>query len=117
MCNPSLPTGPLPGFKQTPKKEKRKKRFASPAHTCDFRLNYQKKKTKKKNASSQDSCFLYRTKGEGILGKERKTKKSKKMKALGWWLMLVGSLRLASVWFGFVDIWALRLAVFSNTTS
>lgn len=45
MCNPSLPTGPLPGFKQTPKKEKRKKWFASPAHTCDFRLNYQKKKT------------------------------------------------------------------------
>ncbi|KHG09873.1 hypothetical protein F383_12261 [Gossypium arboreum] len=39
------------------------------------------------------------------------------MKALGWWLMLVGSLRLASVWFGFFDIWALRLAVFSNTTS
>ncbi|KAJ6391326.1 hypothetical protein OIU77_025330 [Salix suchowensis] len=39
------------------------------------------------------------------------------MKALGWWLMLVGSLRLASVWFGFVDIWALRLAVFSKATS
>lgn len=39
------------------------------------------------------------------------------MKALGWWLMLVGSLRLASVWFGFFDIWALRLAVFSSTTS
>ncbi|KAJ7007051.1 hypothetical protein NC653_006189 [Populus alba x Populus x berolinensis] len=39
------------------------------------------------------------------------------MKALGWWLMLVGSLRLASVWFGFFDIWALRLAVFSNTTN
>uniref|UniRef100_A0A9I9CH18 Ergosterol biosynthetic protein 28 n=1 Tax=Cucumis melo TaxID=3656 RepID=A0A9I9CH18_CUCME len=38
------------------------------------------------------------------------------MKLLGWWLMLVGSLRLASVWFGFFDIWALRLAVFSNTT-
>ncbi|KAB5568825.1 hypothetical protein DKX38_002618 [Salix brachista] len=38
------------------------------------------------------------------------------MKALGWWLMLVGSLRLASVWFGFVDIWALRLAVFSKAT-
>ncbi|OAY81426.1 Ergosterol biosynthetic protein 28 [Ananas comosus] len=30
------------------------------------------------------------------------------MKGLGWWLMLVGSLRLASVWFGFFDIWALR---------
>ncbi|KAA3453958.1 ergosterol biosynthetic protein 28 [Gossypium australe] len=43
-------------------------------------------------------------------------RKTKKMKALGWWLMLVGSLRLASVWFGFFDIWALRLAVFSNTT-
>ncbi|KAJ6391327.1 hypothetical protein OIU77_025330 [Salix suchowensis] len=39
------------------------------------------------------------------------------MKALGWWLMLVGSLRLASVWFGFVDIWALRLAVFSKATT
>ncbi|CAH2041812.1 unnamed protein product [Thlaspi arvense] len=38
------------------------------------------------------------------------------MKLLGWWLMLVGSLRLASVWFGFFDIWALRLAVFSKTT-
>ncbi|MBA0693514.1 hypothetical protein Goari_003884 [Gossypium aridum] len=38
------------------------------------------------------------------------------MKALGWWLMLVGSLRLASVWFGFFDIWALRLAVFSSTS-
>ncbi|KAL0432618.1 UNVERIFIED_CONTAM: Ergosterol biosynthetic protein 28 [Sesamum latifolium] len=38
------------------------------------------------------------------------------MKLLGWWLMLVGTLRLASVWFGFFDIWALRLAVFSQTT-
>ncbi|KAL3634115.1 hypothetical protein CASFOL_021169 [Castilleja foliolosa] len=37
------------------------------------------------------------------------------MKLLGWWLMLVGTLRLASVWFGFFDIWALRLAVFSQT--
>ncbi|KAL0915712.1 hypothetical protein M5K25_013164 [Dendrobium thyrsiflorum] len=37
------------------------------------------------------------------------------MKPLGWWLMLVGTLRLASVWFGFFDIWALRLAVFSKT--
>ena len=39
------------------------------------------------------------------------------MRPLGWWLMLVGSLRLASVWFGFFDIWALRLAVFSQTDS
>ncbi|KAM7479081.1 hypothetical protein LguiA_027294 [Lonicera macranthoides] len=39
------------------------------------------------------------------------------MKALGWWLMLVGSLRLVSVWFGFFDIWALRLAVFSKSKS
>ncbi|KAH6796177.1 hypothetical protein C2S51_037163 [Perilla frutescens var. frutescens] len=38
------------------------------------------------------------------------------MKLLGWWLMLVGTLRLASVWFGFFDIWALHLAVFSKTT-
>ncbi|KAI5314939.1 hypothetical protein L3X38_044115 [Prunus dulcis] len=37
------------------------------------------------------------------------------MKALSWWLMLVGSLRLVSVWFGFFDIWALRLAVFSQS--
>ncbi|XP_073107656.1 ergosterol biosynthetic protein 28 isoform X1 [Elaeis guineensis] len=37
------------------------------------------------------------------------------MRALGLWLMLVGSLRVASVWFGFFDIWALRLAVFSQT--
>ncbi|KAJ6839382.1 ergosterol biosynthetic protein 28 [Iris pallida] len=36
------------------------------------------------------------------------------MRPLGWWLMLVGSLRLASVWFGFFDIRALRL-LFSNT--
>ncbi|KAH0916613.1 hypothetical protein HID58_031059 [Brassica napus] len=39
------------------------------------------------------------------------------MKGLGYWLMVVGSLRLASVWFGFFNIWALRLAVFSQTTS
>ncbi|QCE16024.1 hypothetical protein DEO72_LG11g3037 [Vigna unguiculata] len=39
------------------------------------------------------------------------------MKALGWWLIAVGTLRLASVWFGFFDIWALRLAVFSKTTT
>lgn len=38
------------------------------------------------------------------------------MKALGWWLIAVGTLRLISVWFGFFDIWALRLAVFSKTT-
>ncbi|XP_057867906.1 ergosterol biosynthetic protein 28 isoform X2 [Cryptomeria japonica] len=38
-----------------------------------------------------------------------------KMKALSWWLMLVGVVRLSSVWFGFFDIWALRLAVFSQT--
>ncbi|CAN6685442.1 unnamed protein product [Malus baccata var. baccata] len=37
------------------------------------------------------------------------------MKALSWWLMVVGSLRLVSVWFGFFDIWALRLAVFSKS--
>ena len=39
----------------------------------------------------------------------------KSVPALGWWLMLVGSLRLASVWFGFFNIWALRVAVFSQT--
>ncbi|KAM3368436.1 hypothetical protein ACQJBY_016776 [Aegilops geniculata] len=38
----------------------------------------------------------------------------KSVPALGWWLMLVGSLRLASVWFGFFNIWALRVAVFSQ---
>ncbi|MED6136485.1 hypothetical protein PIB30_056535 [Stylosanthes scabra] len=38
------------------------------------------------------------------------------MKVLGWWLLVVGTLRLASVWFGFFNIWALRLGVFSNTT-
>lgn len=38
------------------------------------------------------------------------------MEALGWWLMLVGSLRLASVWFGYFDIWALRLAVYSKSS-
>uniref|UniRef100_A0A0D6R8W6 Ergosterol biosynthetic protein 28 n=1 Tax=Araucaria cunninghamii TaxID=56994 RepID=A0A0D6R8W6_ARACU len=37
------------------------------------------------------------------------------MKGLSWWLMLVGMARLSSVWFGFFDIWALRLAVFSRT--
>eukprot|EP00250_Pteridium_aquilinum_P004878 c15063_g1_i1 orf=136-528(+) len=38
------------------------------------------------------------------------------MRALGWWLSIVGFLRLSSVWFGFRDIWALRMAVFSKTT-
>ncbi|KAJ7514892.1 hypothetical protein O6H91_23G065100 [Diphasiastrum complanatum] len=38
------------------------------------------------------------------------------MRALGWWLILVGLLRLSAVWFGFFDIWALRLAVFSNSS-
>ncbi|KMS99670.1 hypothetical protein BVRB_1g021760 [Beta vulgaris subsp. vulgaris] len=37
------------------------------------------------------------------------------MKALSWWLILLGLLRLASVWFGFFDIWALRRAVFAQT--
>jgi hypothetical protein len=58
--------------------------------------------------------MINESKGNERRGKERQ---SKKMKALGWWLMIVGSLRLASVWFGFFDIWALRLAVFSKTTS
>ena len=43
--------------------------------------------------------------------------KKKGVPPLGWWLMLVGSLRLASVWFGFFDIWALRVAVFSQAES
>lgn len=47
---------------------------------------------------------------------EENGEKGREMELLGWWLMLVGTLRLASVWFGFVDIWALRLAVFSKTT-
>lgn len=38
------------------------------------------------------------------------------MRALGWWLSLVGFLRLSSVWFGFFNIWALRMAVFSKTS-
>eukprot|EP00249_Psilotum_nudum_P005446 c18881_g1_i1 orf=102-494(+) len=38
------------------------------------------------------------------------------MRALGWWLIFVGLLRLSSVWFGFFDIRYLRLAVFSRTT-
>lgn len=37
------------------------------------------------------------------------------MEALAWWLMLVGTARLSAVWFGFFDIWALRLAVFSTS--
>ncbi|CAL5072698.1 unnamed protein product [Urochloa decumbens] len=41
--------------------------------------------------------------------------KKKGVPLLGWWLMLLGSLRLASVWFGFFNIWALRVAVFSQT--
>ncbi|KAK9023379.1 hypothetical protein V6N11_003599 [Hibiscus sabdariffa] len=61
---------------------------------------------------SQLKAGSSRQRREGGGGKEY----TKKMKALGWWLMLVGSLRLPSVWFGFFDIWALRLAVFSNTT-
>ncbi|KAL5562345.1 hypothetical protein UlMin_032092 [Ulmus minor] len=36
------------------------------------------------------------------------------MKPLSLWLMFLGSLRLLSVWFGFFDIWALNLAVFSK---
>ncbi|KAL4200898.1 hypothetical protein AMTRI_Chr02g255930 [Amborella trichopoda] len=35
------------------------------------------------------------------------------MEALGWWLMLVGALRLASVWFGFFNLWALTRGVYS----
>ncbi|KAL4333977.1 hypothetical protein GQ457_07G024620 [Hibiscus cannabinus] len=54
--------------------------------------------------------------GSSTQRREGRKEYTKKMKALGWWLMLVGSLRLLSVWFGFFDIWALRLAVFSNTT-
>ncbi|KAK6116053.1 hypothetical protein DH2020_008322 [Rehmannia glutinosa] len=42
--------------------------------------------------------------------RERNRETVEKMKLLGWWLMLVGTLRLASVWFGFFDIWALRVA-------
>ncbi|KAH7281482.1 hypothetical protein KP509_36G050200 [Ceratopteris richardii] len=38
------------------------------------------------------------------------------MRPLGWWLLFVGFLRLSSVWFGFVDIWALRTNVFSKTS-
>jgi len=37
------------------------------------------------------------------------------MEALAWWLMFVGTARLSAVWFGFFDIWALRLAVFSTS--
>ncbi|KAG6543462.1 hypothetical protein Mapa_015132 [Marchantia paleacea] len=37
------------------------------------------------------------------------------MRALGIWLIVVGLVRLSSVWFGFFDIWALRMAVFSKT--
>ncbi|CAN0921963.1 Ergosterol biosynthetic protein 28 [Linum grandiflorum] len=36
------------------------------------------------------------------------------MEALGWWLMLVGSLRLASVWFGFFNIPRLRSGVYGK---
>ncbi|CAM6102622.1 unnamed protein product [Calypogeia fissa] len=38
------------------------------------------------------------------------------MAPLGVWLICVGLLRLSSVWFGFFDIWALRLAVFPEMT-
>ncbi|KAL2651431.1 hypothetical protein R1flu_019559 [Riccia fluitans] len=37
------------------------------------------------------------------------------MRPLGVWLIIVGLVRLSSVWFGFFDIWALRMAVFSQT--
>ncbi|CAN1137390.1 Ergosterol biosynthetic protein 28 [Linum perenne] len=37
------------------------------------------------------------------------------MESLGWWLMLVGSLRLASVWFGFFNIPRLRSGVYGRT--
>ncbi|KAJ4788071.1 Ergosterol biosynthetic protein 28 [Rhynchospora pubera] len=45
----------------------------------------------------------------------REREREREMRPLGWWLMLVGSLRLLSVWFGFFNIWALRVAVFSQT--
>jgi hypothetical protein len=41
--------------------------------------------------------------------------KAAAMAPLGIWLMVVGLLRLSSVWFGFFDIWALRLAVFPES--
>ncbi|CAI0464221.1 unnamed protein product [Linum tenue] len=37
------------------------------------------------------------------------------MEALGWWLMLVGTLRLASVWFGFFNIPRLRSGVYGKS--
>ncbi|KAJ4780574.1 Ergosterol biosynthetic protein 28 [Rhynchospora pubera] len=37
------------------------------------------------------------------------------MRLLGWWLILVGLLRLLSVWCGFFNIRALLVAVFSLT--
>ncbi|CAN1825693.1 Ergosterol biosynthetic protein 28 [Linum perenne] len=39
------------------------------------------------------------------------------MESLGWWLMLVGSLRLASVWFGFFNIPRLRSGVYGRTSN
>ncbi|CAN1185215.1 Ergosterol biosynthetic protein 28 [Linum perenne] len=39
------------------------------------------------------------------------------MESLGWWLILVGSLRLASVWFGFFNIPRLRSGVYGRTSS
>ena len=75
MCNPSLPTGPLPGFKQTPKK-----RVASPAHTCDFRLNYQKKKTKKKTQVARTLVSYTERKEREFYERKGKPKKAKKWK-------------------------------------
>ncbi|EOX97247.1 Erg28 like protein [Theobroma cacao] len=37
------------------------------------------------------------------------------MKALGWWLMLVGSLRLVSVWLGFFNVRSLHRGVYSKS--
>ncbi|KAK4742632.1 hypothetical protein SAY87_000633 [Trapa incisa] len=65
--------------------------------------------------SPVDCCWRWKKRATAKPGQRKRRKL--KMKALGRWLMLVGSLRLASVWFGFFDIWALRLAVFSNTSS
>ncbi|CAL9211053.1 unnamed protein product [Musa hybrid cultivar] len=64
---------------------------------------------------SEDNWFVgFAHRAHNLLA-ELPQRNTRQMKALGWWLMLVGLLRLVTVWFGFFDIWALRMAVFSQT--
>ena len=40
-----------------------------------------------------------------------------KMEPLGWWLLLVAVARISSVYFGFFNLWALQVGVYSKANS